>query len=126
MSMPDDVRRILEEKANMISSASEVARIRDEVLRRAQEMRDLMTSSPAATLAREAQSIPIDIAGPPLMRDPAHYHLASEFYERLAKWIAEYEKTLDEDTEVGVHLVSFGSAVTFHITDMSYWNPALI
>lgn len=53
-------------------------------------------------------------------------HLASGFYERLTSWITDFEKLLDPETEVGVRLVSFGQTLTFHLTDITYWNPFLI
>jgi hypothetical protein len=53
-------------------------------------------------------------------------NLASDFYERLSKWIRDFDAGLDEEHEVGVRLVNFGQAVTFHLEDMGYWNPALI
>lgn len=52
--------------------------------------------------------------------------LASEFHKRLITWINEFDKSLDNDHEVGVRLVSFGQSVVFHLTDIGYWNPFLI
>lgn len=56
----------------------------------------------------------------------AGQNLASEFYSRLAKWIGDFDKSLDQEFEVGIRLVSFGQSFTFHLTDMDYWNPSLI
>lgn len=53
-------------------------------------------------------------------------NLASAFYHRLTEWITNFDKSLDEEHEVGVRLVSFGQTIIFHLTDMSYWNPSLI
>jgi len=53
-------------------------------------------------------------------------NLASEFYHRLVKWINDFEKSLDQEHEVGVRLVSFGREVVFHLTGITYWNPSLI
>jgi len=52
--------------------------------------------------------------------------MASGFYERLTKMIAEFESNLDGEHEVGVRLVNFGHEVTFHLSDIGYWNPFLI
>jgi hypothetical protein len=57
---------------------------------------------------------------------PPDGHLASGFYMRLKEWISEFEAALDDQTEVGAHLVSFGQALTFHLTEMTYWDPQLI
>jgi len=47
-------------------------------------------------------------------------------YERLAKYINDFEKKLDNEHEVGARLVTFGSDTTFHIEDMGYWGPDII
>lgn len=47
-------------------------------------------------------------------------------YERLSRYIKDFEARLDEEHEIGARLVSFGSAVTFHIQDMSYYEPDII
>lgn len=47
-------------------------------------------------------------------------------YERLVKFIKEFEAKLDDEHEIGARLVSFGSTVTFHIEDMSYFGPDII
>ncbi len=57
---------------------------------------------------------------------PTNPNLASEFYRRLVEWINNFDSTLDAQHEVGVRLVSFGQTVTFHLIDISYWNPSLI
>lgn len=57
---------------------------------------------------------------------PVNPNLASEFYERLIRWINDFHKSLDDEFEAGVRLVNFGQTVTFHIEDIGYWNPSLI
>src|ERR1043165_3131940 len=52
--------------------------------------------------------------------------LASGFHERLIQTIREFENELDDEHEVGVRLVNFGQAITFHLSDIGYWNPFLI
>jgi hypothetical protein len=52
--------------------------------------------------------------------------LASGAYRRLVTWIREFEDQLDDDMEVGVRLVTFGRAQSFHLCDLSYWNPHFI
>ena len=53
-------------------------------------------------------------------------NLASEFYKRLVKWISDFDKSLDNEHEVGVRLVNFGQTVIFHLQDIGYWNPSLL
>lgn len=57
---------------------------------------------------------------------PTNPNLASEFHHRLINWINDFHKSLDNEHEAGVRLVNFGQTVTFHIEDISYWNPSLI
>jgi hypothetical protein len=57
---------------------------------------------------------------------PPNPNLASEFYDRLINWINDFHKSLEEDYEAGVKLVTFGQSVTFHIEKIGYWNPSLI
>ncbi|RZU38187.1 hypothetical protein EV700_2765 [Fluviicoccus keumensis] len=57
---------------------------------------------------------------------PTNPNLASEFHHRLINWINDFHKALDDEHEVGARLVNFGQSVTFHIEEISYWNPSLI
>ena len=63
---------------------------------------------------------------PPQIQIPTNPNLASEFHHRLINWINDFHKSLDDEHEVGARLVNFGQSVTFHIEDISYWNPSLI
>ncbi|MFA4911232.1 MAG: DUF6173 family protein [Desulfobacteria bacterium] len=62
----------------------------------------------------------------PKIQTPTDPNLASEFHKRLVEWINDFDKSLDQDHEVGVRLVNFGQSVTFHLRDIGYWNPSLI
>lgn len=62
----------------------------------------------------------------PQIHIPTNPNLASEFHHRLINWINDFHKSLDDEHEVGARLVNFGQSVTFHIEDISYWNPSLI
>lgn len=57
---------------------------------------------------------------------PKNQNLADEFHRRLINWINNFHQALDDEHEVGARLVNFGQTVTFHIEDISYWNPSLI
>lgn len=71
-------------------------------------------------------AIPTDVFKLPQVEIPVTPNLASEFHRRLIEWINDFHKSLDEEHEVGVRLVNFGQSVTFHLEDISYWNPSLI
>ena len=64
------------------------------------------------------------------LKTPSDYYAegnyASEFYNQLIKWISAFDAQLDSEHEVGVRLVSFGQAITFYLTAISYSNPSLI
>lgn len=62
----------------------------------------------------------------PLPITPERMNPAEWMYERLKKYIKEFEAQLDDNHEVGAHLVSFGQNVTFHIQDMGYHGPDII
>jgi hypothetical protein len=51
---------------------------------------------------------------------------ASEFHQRLIEMICDFDKELDQEHEVGMRLVTFGQAITFHVSDIGYYNPSLI
>lgn len=53
-------------------------------------------------------------------------NLASQFHKRLVQWISTFDASLDDRYEVGVRLVSFGQSVTFHLTNLGYWDPSLV
>ena len=58
--------------------------------------------------------------------DYTNPNLASEFRKRLMEWIIDFDAALDDEHEVGIHLVSFGQAVRFHFESIGYYNPSLI
>ena len=62
----------------------------------------------------------------PLFAINAEQGVASEFHMRLVALITRFNASLDQEHEVGVRLVSFGSEVVFHLQDMGHWDPFLI
>lgn len=57
---------------------------------------------------------------------PPDPNYASEFYNRLVRLINDFNKSLDDNHEVGARLVNFGQTITFHIENIGFWNPSLI
>ncbi|QRG66945.1 DUF6173 family protein [Brevibacillus choshinensis] len=51
---------------------------------------------------------------------------ASGYHKRLIEMITAFDNSLDNEHEVGMKLVTFGQAVTFHVTGIGYYNPSLI
>src|ERR1051325_1113573 len=64
--------------------------------------------------------------GPSPLVVAAQSNRASEFYKRLARLIADFDASLDQEHEVGVRLVNFGQSIVFHLQDMGHWNPSLL
>lgn len=75
---------------------------------------------------RESQSFAwiSDRKAPPTLIDSPGS--AAEFYRRLRGYISDFEAELAQEHEICLRLVSFGSAVQFHLESIGYWNPALI
>lgn len=83
-------------------------------------------SVPYAELAAMKSMLDDERISTEIFVPPTNPNLASEFYERLVKWIQDFDDSLDQDHEVGIRLVSFGETVKFHLQDIGYWNPSLI
>jgi len=69
---------------------------------------------------------PVVLPPMPEFHIPIDGNLASEFHNRLTDWIQHFDDGLDNEHEVGVRLVTFGQALTFHLDRLGYWNPSLI
>jgi hypothetical protein len=74
---------------------------------------------PAKALTR--MSVALTPGAPPGAVNPAEW-----MFQRLKKYIQEFEAHLDDDHEIGAHLVSFGHDLTFHIQDMGYHGPDIV
>src|SRR5262245_45070010 len=56
----------------------------------------------------------------------ADANLASEYCRIIDMAIKEFDKTLNQEEEVGVRLVSFGQTVTFHAKRVTPLNPSML
>ncbi len=73
--------------------------------------------NPLATL-----QIPPSVLVPPKYKaNPAEW-----MHERIVRSIADFEKGLKPDEEIGARLVSFGQSEVIHILDVGYWGPDLV
>ena len=57
---------------------------------------------------------------------PVTINPAQWMYERLVQQIADFEKELNADEEIGGRLVAAPDEGVFHIEDISYWGPDMI
>ena len=89
-----------------------------------------LTSSPVMKIVEDIENINkaslVQPQLPPLIKMPVDQNLASEFHDRLIKWIHDFDNELDQEHEVGARLVNFGQTITFHLHDIGYWNPSLL
>ncbi|PLX82669.1 MAG: hypothetical protein C0617_13560 [Desulfuromonas sp.] len=51
---------------------------------------------------------------------------AGALYQRLLQWVSEFDKSLDEEYEVGVRWATPGQSISFHLAGIGYCNPALL
>ena len=87
---------------------------------------NLFDNYPEAKLVKPAApKLDIDFAKLAIQnyRDP---NLASEFHRRLVSMINDFNKSLDDENEVGLQLCNFGQTYTIYIQNIGYWNPSLI
>jgi hypothetical protein len=52
--------------------------------------------------------------------------LASDFFKKLSHYMDEFDKSLNQEHEVGIKLVNFGQTVQFTVHNIGYYNPKLI
>lgn len=104
MSADDDIRKMI----SPVDGLSGIGNLSADV------MKDVLNAPPFSP-ALSPSSFP-----------KTDHQMASGFHERLKRWITNFEKSLDDESEVGVRLVSFGQSVVFHLDDIGYSNPFLI
>jgi hypothetical protein len=83
-----------------------------------------MANDPFGLDRLSAFTIPAELLKPPSIPTPKSP--AQWAYERLGKMVKRFEAELDAEHEIGVGLVSFGTATEFHIEYIGYWGPDII
>lgn len=58
--------------------------------------------------------------------NPIAYSYSDTQFEILCKYIKDFEKTLDDEHEVGLLLTNFGQSVTMQVTNVSYEQSVLM
>lgn len=59
--------------------------------------------------------------------DMPHWHMwADAQYEIIKKYIVDFEKSLDQEHEVGLLLTSFGTTVMMQVTEIGYEGSVLM
>ena len=113
MTAIDDVLKGLAVREDLVKSFA----VREDVLKDLVAPRMDMPTIPA----RDLMPLPR-----PQFVVNAEQGIASQFHKRLVEWINKFDKSLDNEHEVGVRLINFGPAMTFHLEGMGYHNPFLI
>jgi len=52
--------------------------------------------------------------------------LASDFFKKLSHYMDQFDKSLNQEQEIGIKLVSFGQTIQFTVKNIGYYNPKLI
>ena len=61
-----------------------------------------------------------------LIADSQAANSAKAFASRLIREMRKFESELDDNHEVAVRLVTFGQAITFHVSALGYIDPSLV
>ena len=85
-------------------------------------MNPLLNSTPIPKIP-EMKPFPIIRSSAEILADA---NSALEFHRRIAEYIIDFEKELDEEHEVGAKLVNFGEAMTIHVDSIGFYNPSLM
>ena len=62
----------------------------------------------------------------PMIEPPRDYRLADFCYERIVEEVSNFQKSLDDEHEVGVLLASFGKELLMYVQDIGYQNPNML
>ena len=62
----------------------------------------------------------------PMIEPPRYYRLADFCYERIVEEVSNFQKSLDDEHEVGVLLASFGKELLMYVQDIGYQNPNML
>ena len=68
----------------------------------------------------------LEITNKDVDNDCQNVQLASDFCEKLSDYMNEFDKSLNQEQEIGIKLVSFGQTIQFTVTNIGYNNPKLI
>lgn len=72
----------------------------------------------AETIASKMEAVQIDT--------PLQHMWADEQFEILKRYIQEFERSLDDEHEVGIMMTNFGQSVLMQVTQITYENPVLM
>lgn len=132
MSAFDDEVRRMKEMEKLMAPIREQERLMKpfkpfvEADRAAREMAQLMPSFRQDAERIMPPSISWAQAAARAQQEAAHSQTAAPAIGHLQHEIEDFEATLDEESEVGFLLASFGSTVVVHVRELWYHQPNLI
>lgn len=89
-----------------------------------------MTEYPSNYMTQKPTPLAREYSAPGNRPEPAPPLLqtdnAKRAYENLAGCILNFEKSFDDEQEIGARLVTHGSSTTLHLHNISYYNPDLL
>lgn len=68
----------------------------------------------------------LEITSTEALKESQELELASVFCKKLSDYMDEFDKSLNQEQEIGIKLVSFGQTIQFTVHNISYNNPKLI
>jgi len=68
----------------------------------------------------------INIPELPVIDPPTSHMWADEQFEILKRYIQDFERTLDDEHEVGIMMTNFGQSVLMQVTQVTYEYPVLM
>jgi len=68
----------------------------------------------------------LGINGTELLNQSQEVELASDFFKKLSHYMDQFDKSLKQEQEIGIKLVTFGQTIQFTVRNIGYYNPKLI
>lgn len=68
----------------------------------------------------------VEIPSTEALSDSQDLEQASDFFKKLSHYMDQFDKSLNQEQEVGMKLVSFGQSIQFTVHNIGYYNPKLI
>lgn len=68
----------------------------------------------------------VEITSTEVLNQSQDLELASDFFKKLSHYMEEFDKSLNQEQEIGMKLVTFGQTIQFTVRNIGYYNPKLI
>jgi len=68
----------------------------------------------------------VEITSTEVLNQSQDLELASDFFKKLSHYMEQFDKSLKQEQEIGMKLVTFGQTIQFTVRNIGYYNPKLI